>query len=134
MAGILRSAKVKLPVPAEVLELALKVGGDISPGLVEFLLQELELILPRINRGVGSGEVSRSNSTATSDDEAVSELMAKLVSLLEDFDVDAAKVVQQIKLQVSDQTTSDALVKIEALLGEYDFEGALELAVKINVG
>jgi two-component system sensor histidine kinase/response regulator len=119
---------------AEVLELALKVGGDISPALIEDLSRELELILRRINAVARGDDISLSSSGATSDDEPVSELMAKLVSLLEDFDVDAGKVVQQIKLQLSDPVASDSMVKIEARLSEYDFEGALELAVKIEAG
>jgi hypothetical protein len=95
-------------------------------------LQELELILPRINTGAGGDDISLSSSAVGSDDEPVSELVVKLLSLLEDFDVDAAKVAQQIKLQISDPVVSDTMAKIEVLLGEYDFEGALELAVKIE--
>jgi two-component system sensor histidine kinase/response regulator len=119
---------------AEVLELALKVGGDISPGLIEDLSRELERILARISAVAGVDDIAPGTSAATSDDEPLSELMAKLVSLLEDYDLDAGKVVQQIKLQLSDSIASDSMVKIEALLGKYDFEGALELAVKIEAG
>ncbi|MEH6589813.1 MAG: Hpt domain-containing protein [Halioglobus sp.] len=124
----------KLSKEAEVLELALKVGGDISPALIEDLSRELEFIVARINTVAGGHDISLSSSAASIDDEPLSELMAKLVSLLEDFDLDAGNVVQQIKLQLSDPIASDSMVKIEALLGEYDFEGALELAVKIEAG
>ncbi len=122
----------QLSKEAEVLELALKTGGEVAPIIVECLLQELELMLGRINAATASDEALNSNATAAVDDLPVAELLAQLVSLLEDFDVDAGKVMPRIKARIDDDSVIKTIEKIEALLGEYDFEGALALAVEID--
>ena len=123
----------KLSKEAELLELALKVGGDISPALIEDLCLELELILSRINAATSSGETSDSSVVTSVDESAVAGLMAQLISLLEDFDVDAGKVIGQIKTQLGGGSSAQAMEKIEALVAEYDFESALELAVEFDI-
>jgi CheY-like chemotaxis protein len=117
---------------AQVLELALKVGGDISPDLVEDLLQELEVILARINTAIGSEINPTVSDSVVANELPLAELLAQLVSSLEDSDVDAGKVIPRIKAQIDDDSVSKTIETIEALLGEYDFEGALALAVEID--
>jgi signal transduction histidine kinase/DNA-binding response OmpR family regulator/HPt (histidine-containing phosphotransfer) domain-containing protein len=120
--------------PAALLEVATKKNSTIDSSLVDTLLQFMDVIISRINTELGSDESAlvadknQSNKTVK-----IAEMMSQLIGLLEDFDVDASNVVKKIKDQVVDDSIRAVMAEIETLVSDYDFEGALALAVKIDL-
>ena len=121
----------KLSNEAEVLELALKVGDDVTPSQIEDFLQELEVILTRINAAMVDAK-SEPDAAVMHDNQPVSELIPQLVNLLEDFDVDAGKLVQLIISRQTDASVVEKFDQIKALLDEYDYEAALALVLDLD--
>ena len=116
----------KLSKEATVLELALKAGGDVVPSLIEDFLQELEAILVRINAAVVNAK-SEPGAGVMNDTKPIAELIPQLVNLLEDFDVNAGKLVQLIRSRLTDASVVEIFDQIKTSLDEYDFETALAL-------
>ena len=106
-------------------------GCDIAPELEDLLL-ELESILKRISASAGSEASPIAIDQANVSDSTVAELMIELISLLENFDVAAVKLIPRIKAQTNDDSVNKTIEEIDVLLDQYDFDGALALAVEVD--
>jgi len=95
------------------------------------LLENCDRLLQQVVQGIAVLEpvtVSAVEETAAPVDVAVlAPLVIRLRALLQEDDMEAADVVAALQAQVEGTALAQPLRDIEAALGQYDFEGALDL-------
>ncbi|MBF0289905.1 MAG: response regulator [SAR324 cluster bacterium] len=97
----------------------------ITADLLEKVHAHLEQVLTSI-ASLKNG-VTKTETEAISFDVAVVKLLVReLTELLEDDDTEAAKVLEQLKQQMRGSEILDELDQLENLIGQYDFEEAIE--------
>ena len=114
-------------------------GEKVSSVQIESVQSHLDQVLTSITELENANHESASHSDdldAHLDLSHIKPLIDELLALLEDDDTEAASVLDQLKEQFSGTRFLEKLKDLEEMIGEYDFEKALDyfktLAAEIN--
>jgi len=116
---------------AAELELACRVAADeLVSGLLEKTLTQLSIVLAGIDALEGGTETPDSAAHAF-DPAQLPARLARLKSLLEDNDPEAAEVMAELAECVKGSDLEESLRKLESAIASFDFESALEAIAKL---
>ena len=117
-----------------------KEGKDVAVVQIESVQAHLDQVLNSIQELESKNEGPTAQSgdlPAELDLVAVEPLMQELSTLLKDDDTEASGVLEQLKGQLRGTDHSEKVEELEELIGQYDFEEALDnlitMATKLNI-
>lgn len=124
---------IELQKVAGDLEQACSKGSEVTDDLLQHsLLPLLETVL------IGLEELGQSSLDANTivelDQDAIEASLKRLKDLLEEDDTEAVETIDELMPIVAGHPVAEILQKINKAVGEYDFDEALELVEKIDLG
>jgi len=122
-----------LHIAARDLETGIKEEGkNVAGVLLESVQLNLDLVLGSIQDISAKGTDSISDENGPIDLSVVEPLIKELTELLKDDDTEAANIVEKLQVVLRGSEAGYELLKIEKLIGAYDFEEALTQLVKVE--
>ncbi|MEJ1355299.1 MAG: hypothetical protein RPU39_11505, partial [Candidatus Sedimenticola sp. (ex Thyasira tokunagai)] len=123
---------VRIQAAATALEGACSKGAD-SEQLEALLLQTEEELKPVISALeswlIPSDKGEESATEVSIDSKRAADLLQQMHELLEDDDTDAGDLIDELIIAMGKSTTLERLAQI---IGEYEFEDALEIVVQLQ--
>ena len=122
----------EIQLAATKLEESCKHKTDDMSGSLQDVLSALEPVI--IGLDTIDQDTKKPIASKETDLEKVGSLMVRLKELLEDDDADAVEVLEELLESLVDHPVKESLTELGAAIEDYDYESALEVFEKMNIG